>query len=503
MLGMAIRVLFAVILTALTSVAAACALPGYNLPIPFRLYALGATGALALSFVTVGYLVNARTARSIGGKVSNLEGYSVFTESVIGDLIGVLRVISVCGLLLSIATGFFGSPVPVANFNVTFFFVIFVLGLAYATAVIGDIYQLINPWRTICGWIERRTPGAFRGRYRYPGWLSYYPALVLYMAFIWVELFANISPRELSVILLVYSAINLAGVWVFGTAIWFERGEFFSVFFRIIGKIAPLDYVRSSSTVTGFRIEARMPFVGLLRKGATEFSLLLFVLFMLSSTAIDGAHETLPWVDLFWKGIYPLLGIGAGTQQQDLLSLQAYYGWQWLMLFVSPGFYLAVYIVFIYAAKIMAGSSEPLRSLLLRFAFTLVPIAFVYNVTHYFTLLLSQGFQIGRMVSDPFNRGWNLFGTARWGSDPFIPSASVVWHTQVGLILIGHVISVYLAHVEALKVFPSSRKAVMSQVPMLVLMMVFTTTGLWILSLPISGGQVAEGAAVVASGLSR
>jgi hypothetical protein len=158
------------------------------------------------------------------------------------------------------------------------------------------------------------------------------------------------------------------------------------------------------------------------------------------------------------------------------------------MLFASPFVYLLVYVGFVYAAKLFAGSDRPLGSLTRQFAFTLIPIAFVYNVTHYFTLLLGQGYQAGRMLSDPFNRGWNLFGTASWGGDPFIPDAGVVWHIQVALILIGHIVSVYLAHVEALKTFANSRKALVSQLPMLVLMMVFTTTGLWILSLPLSSG---------------
>jgi len=56
--------------------------------------------------------------------------------------------------------------------------------------------------------------------------------------------------------------------------------------------------------------------------------------------------------------------------------------------------------------------------------------------------------------------------------------------------LVGHVVSVYLAHLRALELFPRARQAVWSQLPMLVLMVAFTTAGLWILSLPIAAGQV-------------
>jgi hypothetical protein len=49
-------------------------------------------------------------------------------------------------------------------------------------------------------------------------------------------------------------------------------------------------------------------------------------------------------------------------------------------------------------------------------------------------------------------------------------------------------VSVYLAHIEALKVFPSRGRAILSQVPLLALMVLLTTLGLWILSLPIDAG---------------
>ena len=94
------------------------------------------------------------------------------------------------------------------------------------------------------------------------------------------------------------------------------------------------------------------------------------------------------------------------------------------------------------------------------------------------------------MMSDPFSLGWNLLGTNGSFRDPIILDAGTVWHTQVALILSGHIVSVYLAHVEALKVFPDRRYAALSQAPMLALMVLLTTAGLWILSLPIDAGQM-------------
>ena len=93
--------------------------------------------------------------------------------------------------------------------------------------------------------------------------------------------------------------------------------------------------------------------------------------------------------------------------------------------------------------------------------------------------------KIVSLASDPLGRNWNLFGTAHWLQRTIIPDAATVWHVHVGLIVFGHIVSVYLAHRVALRIFPTHRQAVLSQLPMLALMVCFTTAGLWILSQPL------------------
>jgi len=458
----------------------------YNLPVPFWMYAYGATAALIVSFAVVAYVtgVPAATAGRDGDR-------AVAAPARIGGrCLALLRGLSVFALALAIVAGFVGTQNPNTNINMTLFWIVFTLACYYVTALVGDVYGLANPWRALCGVIELAFPRAFRPRVAYPAGLAYYPALLLYGAFIWIELFGRTQPRSLAVVLLTYTAINLAGAVLVGKDAWFRYGELFGVMFRLAGKIAPIDYVRDPGAVERYGIRVRKPFVGLLDEPAEHGSLLLFVLFTLSSTAFDGIHETSPWVGVFWKDIYPVLA--ALLKQPYLVLVSFYYYWQWAMLFVSPFVYLAIYLFFIRLAKAAAGSTTSVRALALQFAFSLVPIAFVYNVTHYYTLLVSQGVNIVRMVSDPFGLGWNLFGTAGSISTPILLDAGGVWHTQVSLILIGHIVGVYLAHVEALRSFSTSQRAIVSQLPMLVLMVLFTTAGLWILSLPIAAGQIVQ-----------
>lgn len=465
----------------------------YTLPVPFSLYAYGASAALILSFVIVGLF--SRLPAAYGRPHQQASAAHSMEWTLFPALLSALRCLSVALLILSIATGLFGTKNPFANFNMTFFWIVFVLGFAYLVAFCGDIYQAVSPWRTLCDWIEMAMPKAFRARLLYPSaQLSYYPALVLYMAFIWLELFGHTTPRSLSFALITYTAITLLGATVFGKDTWFRYGEFFGVFLRLIGMMAPvrLIFQASEDSRTAIRMQWRAPFTGLTENKAEHISMAIFVLFMLSSTAYDGMHESTPWSELFWGKIYPLIGpiITAGSKQPFVIAAKAFHYWQSLALFLFPLVYLLCYLVFLKITKVVTGSDESVRMLAMRFAYSLVPIAFVYHVTHYYTLLLSQGPAFLKQISDPFGLGWNLLGTAGFAALPVLLDANVIWHTQVALILLGHVVSVYLAHVEALKTFQNAYRAAISQLPMLLLMVGLPAAGLWILSLPIASGQV-------------
>jgi hypothetical protein len=89
------------------------------------------------------------------------------------------------------------------------------------------------------------------------------------------------------------------------------------------------------------------------------------------------------------------------------------------------------------------------------------------------------------LVSDPYGWGWDLFGTADFEPRYGIVGAGFVWYSQVALIVVGHVIAVYLAHSTSLRLLRDPGRAFRSQLPMLVLMVLYTITSLWILAQPI------------------
>ncbi len=116
---------------------------------------------------------------------------------------------------------------------------------------------------------------------------------------------------------------------------------------------------------------------------------------------------------------------------------------------------------------------------------TFVPIALAYHLAHYLSYLLLAGQFILPLASDPFGLGWDLFGTANRTLDLGIVSFKTVWWIAVIAVVVGHVYAVYLAHVMALRLFGSGWAALLSQLPLVLLMVAYTMISLWILSQPI------------------
>lgn len=458
--------------------------PSYTLPVPFWMYAAGTVAALLLSFAVVGWY--SRPASEM--RPPQAVGDTSWARLLLGRrAVESLAMFSVLGLLLCIATGLLGTRSSPFNINMTLFWIVFVLGMTYLSALVGNLFPAIDPWRRIVAAIARIGGVRFEGRIAPSAALDYGPALALYAGFIVLELFGRAGPRGLGWLLLAYTALNVCAAWWWGARAWFARGEFFSVLFTRVSMLAPIQLHADRDGAS--RVERMAPCAALEGRQAASNAEVLFVLFMLSSTAFDGLHATQGWAKWFWEDFAALLApwIGDNIVQTYPLLSRVFLGWQIVALLLSPLAYLALYALCLAAMRRITGCGVSIGELARRFAYAFIPIALVYHAAHYATLLITQGLMIVRLASDPFGVGWNLFGTALWLHRPVIPDMDWIWHTQVGLILLGHVASVVVAHREALRVFDGQRGLAMrSQLPMLALMLAFTAFGLWILAQPIT-----------------
>lgn len=400
-----------------------------------------------------------------------------------------LRLLSLLVLILCVVTGFFGSRDPLRNFSPVFFWIIFLLVFTYLLVVIGDAWAALSPFRSLSGLMARVWRGSTQGLFPYPSWLADWPALGLYLGFIWFELFSHATPRTIAAFLLGYSILNLLGVLLIGHRHWFRHCEFFAVFFRLVALMAPIDYRRAEPGGAGRgHLRLRLPLSGLIHERPEHVSTVVFVLAMISTTAMDGLQATQWWVGLFWKdptGVFTQLA-GASPMRIMTTLMPVYIAWESFWLLVSPFVYFAAYLGALCLAKLLTGSSRPVMTLAMDFSYSLLPIALVYNITHYWTLISSHGLKIFSLISDPFGWRWNLFGTAMKFRAPILPDMGLVWHSQLTLILLGHILAVWVAHRVALRIWPSRGQAMLSQLPMLVLMVSFTLFGLWILAQPLT-----------------
>jgi hypothetical protein len=450
----------------------------YDLPLPLSLYLFGTAAAVVLSFVIVGLF--ARHAPGVRGYPRlDLNKYPFGRWIAHPAVASVLRLLAVGLLALTIATGFFGNQNPYQNLTPTLVWIIFWVGLAMFSAFAGDLWALVNPWRTLFDAADRFSEKLVgRGlalRLRYPEALGAWPAVVLLLAVSWTELVfpSPAVPANIARLAVLYSILTWTGMALFGSGTWVRHGEVFGVFFGVFARFAPTEAVTRDSS--GARGLALRPFgAGLLANEPAAGSMVAFVLLVLASVLYDGLLTTPEWAELERTLVSLIPGAG------ELASLLV----RTAGLLAFWGVFLGAYIAVSAVMSMVAASLSPLK-IAQSFVFTLVPIAIAYHLAHYLVYLLTQGQYIIPLASDPFGYGWNLFGTAGYRVDIALVGARFAWYAAVSSIVLGHIAAVYLADVRAHQIFPARRAALRSQVPLTALMVVYTFVSLSILAEPI------------------
>jgi len=449
----------------------------YDLPLPFWLYTTGAGATVALSFVIMAMFLR----RGHGNPESiSLNLLSIPALRWLGHnwTVRVVESASVGIFLLILSACFFGNPGPFDNIAPTFVWVVWWVGLAFISALAGNLWDLVNPWRILFQWTRSLLGGGKASR-PYPAWLGYWPAVLLFLAFAWLELISTAAekPRNLGGFIILYSAVAWIGMARFGGDAWLRYGEVFSVVFGTIARFAPL-------AGNNRELWLRLPATGLLSRDPVPLSYVFFVLLLLTSVTFDGILET-----PFWQAV--VVWISESTALRGALLFLQQAGFDLLGLIKSlalvllPLVFIAAFLAVGWLVGWAGGARLGLRDIAGYFVLSLVPIAIAYHLSHYLSYFLIAGQNIIPLASDPFGIGWDLFGGKSYRLDLGIVNAKMVWYVAVSAIVAGHVIAVYVAHVTALRIFPTVRQALYSQFPMMVLMVGYTMVSLWILSQPI------------------
>ena len=472
----------------------------YDLPIPLSYFLIGAAATVALSFVVIGMFVQKGRESFTYPRLNLLDVPLVGAILSNGIAAILIRMLSVAVLILLLLTGFLGTNRPIDNLSPTFIWIIWWVGMGYMAALLGNLWMFLNPWKITFEWFQRisgQSEDEEDAPFRYPDGLDVWPALLLFFLFAWSEnVFTGaFRPFTLSVMVLLYSIITWAGMAAFGKHTWLRYGEAFTVLFGLFSRFSITEVrvvdrrvcVRCDSECSlesecvdcydcyeradvGSRELNLRPFaMGLAVKHHVSAAMAAFVILTLATVSFDGFQDTETWAS--WRA--------------DLLTITSTDVVDTLGLVIVPLLFGGVYLVFCWGVKLMSGDSGDFGSLASAYVFSLVPIALAYNIAHFVTLLLIQGQLIIPLASDPFGFGWDLFGSVDYNINLTIISAKAVWFISLGAIVLGHVISVYLAHLTSLRLADRAPNALRGQVPMLALMVLYTVSSLWIIGQPI------------------
>jgi hypothetical protein len=436
-----------------------------DLPIPKWLFGWGAAVVLVASFVALAVLWP--KPRLEGAAERRVAGLPRWLDPLAGAL-------GVATFALVVYAGFAGSQTTTNNLAPTAIFVLFWVAIPIASLLFGDVFKALNPWRAAAravAWLAAKVSrGGLPAPMGYPARLGRWPATIGILAFAWVELVysGRGDPSNLAVLALVYVAIQFVGMSLYGIETWNRHGDGFGVYFGLIARMSPLRWAHEGLFV-------RKPLSGLTNLDMVPGTVAL-VCVVIGTTSFDGFSGGPAWGNIAPELTSVFRDIGFG--QATALELAFTIGLLVVTLIVAGLYRLGVMGM---QTVDPLGAAAP--ELAARFAHSLVPIGLAYVVAHYFSLLAYEGQRIAYLSSDPLGNGSNVFGTSSATVDYTWISATSIWYVQVAALVIGHVAGLVLAHERALVAFEGdSQVATRSQYWMLVVMIAFTSLGLWLLS---------------------
>jgi hypothetical protein len=308
-----------------------------------------------------------------------------------------------------------------------------VLGLFF-----GDIYSKFNPLRLLKK--EDSNPS------------SVYMASFLFLGLTWFELVWRKPGNPFNIAILFIALFVVTNILVYGL----KKTSF---------EVDPLLLLHH--LYSKLKIPYSKPFFRTMLNNLASLSKLpgmeYFILLMIGTVTYDGLRGTVLWYDQFGTQIYEL---GFAT-----------------MAFIGINLLIIIFYRFAcYFALKIGKSNYGLNETSLAFGHTMLPIAFAYHVTHYISLLLFESQTFLYRLNDPIGLGWNLFNVDGVVISYFL-SPVALWIIQVIITLLGHMLSVVLAHDLSVKMF-GHEQSDKTQYVFLFITVALTLQALFVLSVP-------------------
>ena len=477
---------------------------------PFWLVLVTGGGVVAASFLFATLVTDHETIREVNDRRLRLP-VEAFRPLV--PLVGGLGVL---GLVLVVTVGLVGPRDPLLNLAVLTVWVGWWAGYTMSTYLVADTWPLVNPWRTLSSLVDRvRGRVAGEGTTRsLPASLGVWPSVAGLLALVWVEVVSPVGERPTTLVAVVvgYTLVTLVGAAIYGH-VWFDRVDPIARVFRLYGLMAPIqpgDPTADSSrdvarerpktvhdggvTLSGERDDGdgadddghrtqgeetvsldetpvdagetgpgatlSLPGTALVRyPRAMRRDDVAFVVALLWVTTYDGLVSTPTW-----NGVVSALSGVVPPLVTHLVTVVVGFG---LFLFVyhaSTRFVSQTAETYI-TDRFVAGWFAP----------ALVPIAAGYHVAHFLGYFLSLAPALGTLALSPL---------AAPTSVPLLSLPAWFGSLQLGFVVAGHLLAVWVAHARAFELFPGRLQPIQSQYPFVVVMVAYTMTSLWIVAQP-------------------
>ena len=323
-------------------------------------------------------------------------------QNFIGKLFGIII------LFLLVAPGIFGNESSKTSVAPLILWVFLWIGVPVLGLLFGDIYSKFNPLNLFS--LKSNKPE------------SVYFACILFIGLTWFELVWKEpgNPLNIAIVLItLFVSVNLLRYFLKKSLIEVDPLLLLHYLYSKLKLFNSRPYFRSLLDNIG----------NLAKLKGIEY----FVLLMIGTVTYDGLRETTFWYNQF----------GSRTDDMGFSTM--------MFLIMNLGTILFYRFACFFAIKV-GGSDLELNHVSNLFGHTMLPIAFAYHVTHYLTLLLFESQTFFYRFNDPIGIGMNILNVEEPTINYFIEPL-VIWGIQVAVTLLGHMLSVVLAHDLAVKLF--------------------------------------------------
>jgi len=436
----------------------------YEAPLPLIAYVAGAALAVAMSFVFV------MVRKPASADVSAAGTRPAAVRHVPGWLRYGLQALGLIAWIWIVAQAYFGGSGD-GDVASLFLWVYGWVGVALVSGLLGPVWAWLNPFATIhqlLSAVANRVGIHGGAPADYPERLGRWPAIVGFIVVVWLELVFRIEGGQpLGLFLIAYTFITLAAMAYFGRETWLANGETFSVWFDLVGRLAPFaladDTPDTPDTDGDDVLEARRdavirrPFASGLLNAPWDVADLVLIAPGTGAIIFDGLSQTQVYFDAFVVNS----ALGTDPVVRDSITATIFLG--------------GIVLIVLGVARVLTVRAV---------AAGLLPVAVGYLIAHYLTYLLIDGQRIVLALNDPLLRGDNLLpgDLGFWQPTSFIPT-SIVWTIQLAAVVGGHIVGAWAGHTvltqDEGRQRLETRSPLIRQLPLAVLMVCLTTITLW------------------------